>query len=329
MNHIIESQQFSSEFLFNLFKRADSLRNFCDAEISSREEFSEISDLKSLNKTQKVFSECLKGKIMASLFYEPSTRTRLSFESAMLRLGGKVIGTENAGEFSSAVKGESLEDTIRIISKYCDCIVIRHSEEGAAKQASEVSKVPIINGGDGKGQHPTQAILDVYTIYREFGRLENLKIAMVGDLSSGRTVRSLCYLLGKFKDIEIIFVSPENLKMKEDIKEYLREKGIEFREEEDLNKVLREVDVVYMTRIQKERISLEDYNKAKGKYVINKDNFNLIKEGSIVMHPLPHIEEIELSLEVEENDKRVAYFREAENGLYIRMALLDMLLNKS
>jgi len=195
MFHVIESQQFSPEILFRLFNRADELRDYCE--------------------------KCLQDKIMASLFYEPSTRTRFSFESAMLRLGGKVIGTENAKEFSSAVKGESLEDSIRVLSNYCDCIVIRHSEEGSAKKASEVSKVPVINAGDGKGQHPTQALLDVYTIYREFERLDNLKIAMVGDLSSGRTVRSLCYLLGKFKGIEIIFVSPGHLKMKEDIKEYL------------------------------------------------------------------------------------------------------------
>jgi len=302
MFHVIKSQQFTFELLFQLFKRADELRNYCE--------------------------DCLKGKIMASLFYEPSTRTRLSFESAMLRLGGKVIGTENAKEFSSAVKGESLEDSIRVISRYCDCIVIRHSEEGTAEKASEVSKVPIINAGDGTGQHPTQALLDVYTIYREFGKLDNLKVAMVGDLASGRTVRSLCYLLSKFQGIEIIFVSPDNLKMGEDIKKYLNEKGVKFSEEDDLNNVLPEVDVVYMTRIQKERISLEDYEKAKGKFVINRDNFDLIKPDSRIMHPLPHVEEIDLPLSVEQDDSRVAYFREAENGLFARMALLDFILNK-
>jgi aspartate carbamoyltransferase catalytic subunit len=301
--HIIESQQFSPYILYGLFNRANQLRVKSDM--------------------------CLKGKILATLFYEPSTRTRLSFESAMMKLGGKVISTENAKEFSSAIKGESLADTIRIVGAYCDCIVIRHSETGAAFEASKVSKVPIINAGDGKGQHPTQALLDVYTIFREFGRLDNLKIAMVGDLASGRTVRSLCYLLGKFNDNEIIFVSPENLRMSEDIKEYLSKKGIPFKEEFDLNKVLPEVDVIYMTRIQKERISQEDYEKAKGKYVINEENFNLIKKESIIMHPLPHVEEIELPIEIEEKDKRVAYFRQAENGLFIRMALLDFILNKN
>ena len=301
MKHIIESQQFSQETIFQLFKKADELKNLAEP--------------------------LLKNKIMASLFYEPSTRTRLSFESAMLKLGGKVIGTENAREFSSAIKGESLEDSIRVISKYVDCIVIRHSEEGSAKNAAKISTVPIINAGDGKGQHPTQALLDVYTIYKEFRRIDNLKIAMVGDLSSGRTVRSLCYLLTKFKNIEIIFVSPENLKMQEDIKNYLNKKGTIFREEYDLNKILPEVDIIYMTRIQKERMNIEDYEKAKGKYVINTENLNLIKKESRIMHPLPHVEEIQLPIEIEEKDLRIAYFRQAENGLYIRMALLVMILN--
>ena len=301
MKHIIESQQFSQETIFQLFKKADELKNLAEP--------------------------LLKNKIMASLFYEPSTRTRLSFESAMQRLGGTVIGTENAREFSSAIKGESLEDSIRVISKYVDCIVIRHSEEGSAKNAAKISTVPIINAGDGKGQHPTQALLDVYTIYKEFRRIDNLKIAMVGDLSSGRTVRSLCYLLTKFKNIEIIFVSPENLKMQEDIKNYLNKKGTIFREEYDLNKILPEVDIIYMTRIQKERMNIEDYEKAKGKYVINTENLNLIKKESRIMHPLPHVEEIQLPIEIEEKDLRIAYFRQAENGLYIRMALLVMILN--
>lgn len=300
IKHILKSQQFSPERLFALFKEADSFRDNCD--------------------------ECLKGKILAALFYEPSTRTRLSFESAMLKLGGEVIGTENAKEFSSAVKGESMEDSIRVISSYADCIVIRHHEEGTAEKASNVSPVPIINAGDGKGQHPTQALLDAYTIYREFGKLENLKVAMVGDLASGRTVRSLCYILGKFKGNEIIFVSPENLRMGDDIKGYLKETGISFREESNLNTVLSEVDVVYMTRIQKERISLEDYESAKGKFVINEENLKMIRTSSRIMHPLPHVEEIDLPIFTEKTDSRIAYFRQAKNGLYIRMALLKWLL---
>jgi len=300
--HIIEAQQFDKEILFKLFEKADKFR-------------------------MKI-NNCLGGKILATIFYEPSTRTRLSFESAMLKLGGLIISTENAKEFSSAIKGESIEDTIRVISPYCDCIVIRHYEEGAAKKASEVSDIPVINAGDGKGQHPTQALLDVYTIYREFGKIDNLKIAMVGDLANGRTVRSLCYLLGKCgKDNEIIFVSPEHLKMKDDILDFLRKKDVGFTEASDLKKILPETDIVYMTRIQKERISKEDYEKAKGKFIINRDNFHLINKNARIMHPLPRVDEIQLTLQIENEDSRVAYFRQAENGLYIRMALLEFVIN--
>lgn len=303
LRHFIESQQMTPELLFDFFKLADDIRT-----------------------NPEKYSQDLRGKVLATLFYEPSTRTRLSFETAMLRLGGNVVSTENAKEFSSAIKGESMEDTARVVSGYADGIVIRHFEEGTARKASLVSRVPVINAGDGKGQHPTQALLDAYTIYREIGRIENFKIAFVGDLASGRTVRSLCYLLGKFKNIEIIFVSPENLKIGEDIKEYLNRHNLNFREEFDLNKILGEVDIIYMTRIQKERISAEDYAQAKGKFVINEANFNLIQLDSRILHPLPHVEEIDLPLGVEQNDKRVAYFRQSENGLYARMALLRKML---
>jgi aspartate carbamoyltransferase catalytic subunit len=303
LKHLIEAQQFTPDILFSLFKNADEIRTRLERHAYD-----------------------LKGKVLATLFYEPSTRTRLSFETAMMRLGGNVVSTENAKEFSSAVKGESLEDTFRVISGYADAIVMRHYEEGSAKRASLVSKVPVINAGDGKGQHPTQALLDLYTIYREFGKIDGLKIAIVGDLASGRTARSLCYLLGKFKGIEIIFVSPENLKIGEDIKEYLKRHGVIFSESDNLNNILPVVDVIYMTRIQKERISQEDYEKARGKFVINAENLGLIKETSRIMHPLPHVEEISLPVEVEQKDKRVAYFRQSENGLFVRMALLKMML---
>jgi len=295
--HLVESQQFTKELLFKLFKRANELRAFS--------------------------SNSLSGKVLTTLFYEPSTRTRLSFESAMLRMGGQVMGTENAKEFSSIVKGESLEDSIRVIAGYSDIIVMRHSEEGAAKRASIVSSVPLINAGDGKGQHPTQALLDAYTIHREIGRLDNIRIAMVGDLASGRTVRSLCYLLGKFSGIEIFFISPTNLKIGNDIKEYLTRHNVKFSEEDSLEKILPKIDVVYMTRIQKERISLEEYEAARGKFVINEENLKLIRNDARVMHPLPHVEEIDIPIEIENNDPRIAYFRQAENGLYIRMALLE------
>ncbi|MFZ5954869.1 MAG: aspartate carbamoyltransferase [Nanoarchaeota archaeon] len=306
VNHLVESQQLTKELMFSLFSRADELRD-----------------------ERKKYSKILDGRILATLFYEPSTRTRLSFESAMMRLGGNVISTENAKEYSSAIKGESIEDTIRTVGSYSDCIVIRHYEEGTAKKASKISKVPIINAGDGKGQHPTQALLDAYTIYREIGRLDNFKIAMVGDLSSGRTVRSLCYLFGKFENIKIIFVSPENLRMKEDIKDYLNKHNVQFNEENNLNSILPEVDIAYMTRIQKERISLEDYEKAKGKYIINSENLNLIKSDARILHPLPHVEEIDIPIKIEENDSRIAYFRQVENGLYIRMSLLSFLMNSN
>jgi aspartate carbamoyltransferase catalytic subunit len=301
MSHLVEAQQFNKNLLFRLFDRADFLR--------------------------KHGEKSLKGKILASLFYEPSTRTRLSFESAMLKLGGSVVGTENAEKFSSISKGESLEDSIRVISSYVDCIILRHNIEGSALKASKVSSVPVINAGDGKGQHPTQALLDVYTIYKELGKIDGLKIAMVGDLTNGRTVRSLCYLLGKFENIEITFVSPEHLKMRDDIKEYLSCHNVKFVEENDLNSVLPCVDIIYMTRIQKERMTLRAYENAKGKYIINNNNFNLINPSSRIMHPLPHVKEIDLPIYVEQKDQRVAYFRQAENGLYARMALLDMILN--
>ncbi|MCK4649645.1 aspartate carbamoyltransferase [Candidatus Pacearchaeota archaeon] len=298
--HLIESQQFTKELLFKLFKRAEELR---------------ISP-----------SDSLKGKVLTTLFYEPSTRTRLSFESAMLKMGGQIMGTENAREFSSVSKGESLADTIRVIASYSDAIVMRHNEEGSAEKASQVSNVPIINGGDGKGQHPTQALLDVYTIHKEIGRLDNIKIAMVGDLTSGRTVQSLCYLFGKFSGVQIIFISPENLKINQNIKDYLERHNIKFTEEDNLEKILPTIDIVYMTRIQKERISPKDYEKAKGKFIINDTNLELIPKDARIMHPLPHVEEIDISLYKEQNDPRVAYFRQAENGLYIRMALLEQLI---
>jgi aspartate carbamoyltransferase catalytic subunit len=303
LKHLVESQQFTPDILFSLFSEADNTR-------------SHLGD----------YAHCLDGKTLATLFYEPSTRTRLSFESAIQKLGGNVLSTENAREFSSAVKGESIEDTVRVISGYADALVMRHYEEGSAMKASLASRVPVINAGDGKGQHPTQALLDMYTIYRELGRVEGLKIAMVGDLASGRTARSLCYLLGKFKDNNITFVSPDNLRMKEDIKEYLARHGVDFAESDDLKKILREMDVVYMTRVQKERISEEDFKKANGRFVINESNFNLIPLKSRIMHPLPHTEEINLPFDVEQNDSRVAYFRQSENGLFARMALLKMML---
>lgn len=303
LEHVIEAQQFDRDLLEEVFREAQGMRDF----------------------VVKGGSNLMQQKVMTCLFYEPSTRTRLSFESAMKRLGGEVLMTENAREFSSAAKGESLEDTIRVVSGFCDVIVIRHYESGAAARAAKVSLVPIINAGDGPGQHPTQALLDLYTIKDELGRIDGTSIAMVGDLANGRTVRSLSYLLTRFKDVTIYFVAPDPVRMKDDIKEYLRRHKVWFTEEKDLKVVAKEVDVIYQTRIQKERFGdrIEDYEKCSGIYVIDKEILELMKKDAIIMHPLPRVDEI--LPEVDKNP-RSAYFRQAQNGLYVRMALLKMVL---
>ncbi|TJY39644.1 aspartate carbamoyltransferase [Cohnella pontilimi] len=262
----------------------------------------------------------LAGRIMTTLFFEASTRTRLSFESAMHRLGGSVIGTENAAQFSSAIKGETLEDTIRIISGYSDVIVMRHTEIGSAKRAAAVTGVPVINAGDGAGEHPTQALLDAYTINKEFGRIDGLKIAMVGDLAYGRTVHSLSYMLANYQDVMIYYIAPENVQIPANVKRYMDGKGIRYQETHDLNAVAGSVDVVYQTRIQKERFpSLEEYEKASGKYIIDGELLSRMRKEAIVLHPLPRAGEIAEEVDA---DPRAAYFRQAHNGLYIRMALI-------
>ena len=301
LRHVISSQQFSRTLLEELFARSEEMK-----------------------REPHRFMGRLNGQVMAALFYEPSTRTRLSFDAAMLRLGGQTMGTDNAREFSSAAKGETLEDTIRIVSGYADVIVLRHYEEGAAKRASVVSPVPIINAGDGPGQHPTQALLDIYTIRDELGRIDGLRVAVVGDLANGRTVRSLAYLLSKFKDIKLWFVAPPQVGMRADLKAHLDEHKVQWVETEDLESVLPQVDVVYQTRIQKERFAdPEAYQALKGIYRIDKHAMSLMRKYAILMHPLPRVDEI--SPEVDD-DPRSAYFRQARNGLHIRMALLDRLL---
>lgn len=303
LHHILKAQQFDLKSLEEIFAIASEMQEIC----------------------QKGGHDILKGKIMATIFYEPSTRTRLSFEAAMMRLGGNLISTENAREFSSTAKGESLEDTIRIIGGYVDVIVLRHFESGAAERAAKVSPVPIINAGDGPGQHPTQALLDLYTIKKELGKIEGISIAMVGDLAYSRTVRSLSYLLAKYTGVKIYFVAPDVVKMRGDIKNHLTNNNVLFFEETDLLKVAAEVDVIYQTRIQKERFgeNLDDFEKAKDKYIIDKDILKVMKKHAIVMHPLPRVNEISVAVD---EDKRAAYFRQAQNGLYIRMALLKMIL---
>ncbi len=265
------------------------------------------------------------GRIMTTLFFEASTRTRLSFESAMSRLGGSVIGTENAAQFSSAIKGETLEDTIRIVSGYSDVIVMRHTDIGAAKRAAAVADVPVLNAGDGAGEHPTQALLDAYTIEKEAGRIDGVRIAMVGDLAYGRTVHSLSYILANYKDVMIYYISPENVRIPSSVKRYMDEKGIRYEETTDLDAVAGSIDVLYQTRIQKERFpSPEEYDKAAGQYIVDEKLMSLMSKNSIVLHPLPRAGEI---AEAVDSDPRAAYFRQAQNGLYIRMALVDKALS--
>ncbi len=301
--HVIESQQFDLASLEAIF--------------SMSEEMEQV--------VQHYGSNILNRRVMATLFYEPSTRTRLSFESAMARLGGAVLTTESAQEFSSAAKGETLEDTIRVVAGYADVIVLRHFESGASQRAAEVAGIPVINAGDGAGQHPTQSLLDMYTIRREIGQIDSISIALVGDLANGRTVRSLCYLLAKYKSPKIYFVAPSVVRMKEDIKDYLRRHDTDFEEVEDLHAVAREVDVIYQTRIQRERFGdrPHEYEQARGKYIIDQSVLDCMRKGAIVMHPLPRVDEIDT---VVDGDPRAAYFRQAHNGLYVRMALLRMLL---
>ncbi|KAL6544498.1 Aspartate carbamoyltransferase 1, chloroplastic [Orobanche minor] len=304
------------------------LEDIIEAQQFDRDTLSAIFDVAlEMEKIEKNSSgsQVLKGYLMSTLFYEPSTRTRLSFESAMKRLGGEVLTTENAREFSSAAKGETLEDTIRTVEGYSDIIVMRHFESGAARRAAVTANIPIINAGDGPGQHPTQALLDVYTIQREIGKLDGIKVGLVGDLAYGRTVRSLAYLLAKFKDVKIYFVSPEVVKMKDDIKNYLTSEGVEWEESVDLMDVASKCDVVYQTRIQRERFGerIDLYEEARGKYIVNRDVLDVMQSHAVVMHPLPRLDEITVDVD---DDPRAAYFRQAKNGLYIRMALLKLLL---
>lgn len=306
------------------FKHVISTKQFLDINILDKL-FKLADEMEKSDKEDKL-TNFLNGKILATVFYEPSTRTRFSFEAAMHKLGGDVISTESAAHFSSVTKGETLQDTIKIVSGYADVIVLRHYEKGSAKIAAAISAVPIINAGDGIGEHPTQALLDLYTIKKELGKIDNVRIALIGDLLYGRTIHSLVYLLALYKNVRIYFISPIQLKIPKEYKDYLRQKKIEFEELEDLNKILDKVDVLYVTRIQKERFKSEqEYEKVKNSYVIDRKVLRQIKKNAIIMHPLPRVNEI--SLEVDK-DKRAAYFRQAKNGLYIRMALLRMIFNK-
>ncbi|KAL2944761.1 Aspartate carbamoyltransferase 2 chloroplastic [Bienertia sinuspersici] len=270
--HVVDVKSTNSFKVGQKFELSDVL----EAQQFDRDTLSAIFEVaREMEKVEKNSpgSQILKGYLMATLFYEPSTRTRLSFESAMKRLGGEVLTTENAREFSSAAKGETLEDSIRTVEGYSDIIVMRHFESGAAKRAAATAEIPIINAGDGPGQHPTQALLDVYTIDREVGKLDGINVALVGDLANGRTVRSLAYLLAKYDDVKIYFVSPDVVRMKDDIKEYLTSKNIKWEESADLVEVASKCDVVYQTRIQRERFGerTDLYEEARGKYIVNQN----------------------------------------------------------
>jgi len=301
-------------------KHIISVKQFLDTELL--DDIFQMADEMTINDRMNKLPDSLKNKVIAMVFYEPSTRTRFSFETAIHKLGGDVITTESAPHFSSAVKGETLRDTIKVISGYTDAIVLRHYEKGSADIASQVSSVPIINAGDGVGEHPTQALLDLYTIKKELGKVENLQIALIGDLLYGRTVHSLISLLALYKNIKLYLVSPKELQLSAEYKDFLTEREVDFEELTNLQSVLNKIDVLYVTRIQKERFESEQaFEQVKDSYVIDQQTVNQLKETAIVMHPLPRVNEI--SPEVD-SDKKAAYFRQTQNGLYVRMALLHL-----
>jgi len=290
--HVLTASQFDRESTDALLDRASQLHGIRD--------------------------DVLAGKIMATLFYEPSTRTRLSFEAAMLRRGGGVISAEDASQTSSAVKGETLEDTVRVVGTYADLIVLRHPTVGASQQAAAVSPVPLINAGDGSGEHPTQALLDIYTIRRELGGLDGRHIVLCGDLRFSRTVHSLVTLASLF-DIRFSLVSTPELTMPPEMVASLRDTGAKVTETADINDVIRDCDVLYPTRVQTERTDV----KYDANFVVNKALMQRLPDSAIVMSPLPRREEIDTEID---DDPRVAYFRQAANGVPVRMALLESLL---
>jgi aspartate carbamoyltransferase len=301
---IISVRQFSRENLKYIFDMADEMR----------------AVVKRVGST-----DLLKGHVLACVFYEPSTRTSSSFVAAMSRLGGSVIPI-NEVRYSSVTKGESLPDTIRTLESYADVIVLRHPEVGASQVAAEYARKPVINAGDGVGEHPTQALLDLYTIQSDLGRLDGLHVAMVGDLRYGRTVHSLARLLCLY-DVRMTFVSPELLRMPLDVLNEVKAKGRPVEETYDVHQVIEDVDVLYVTRVQRERFADQaQYDAVKDYYVITQELMAQAKEQMIVMHPLPRVNEISYAVD---SDPRAAYFRQMENGMYIRMALLAAVLGKA
>ncbi|GAA0070653.1 aspartate carbamoyltransferase [Clostridium sardiniense] len=299
--HLIDPMDFTIGQLEEIFKLAHQI-------IENPKEYSHICD----------------GKILATLFYEPSTRTRFSFEAAMMRLGGNILGFSEPNS-SSASKGETLADTIKMVSIYSDIITMRHPREGSARVASMYSEVPVINAGDGGHQHPTQTLTDLLTIETLKGSLSNQTIGLCGDLKYGRTVHSLIKAMSRYEGNKFVLISPKELQIPDYIRdEILKKNNIEFKEVERLEDVIEEVDILYMTRIQKERFFNEkEYLRLKDSYILDMDKMNLAKEDMIVMHPLPRVNEIAVEVD---SDKRAAYFKQAEYGMYARMALICKLL---
>jgi aspartate carbamoyltransferase catalytic subunit len=302
---ILSVSQFDRESLEHVFTRAHEMRELVD---------------------RAGYSNLLKGYILTCLFYEPSTRTSASFIAAMERLGGSVIPITQGVQFSSVSKGETLADTVRTLEQYSDVIVLRHPEIGSARVAADYSAVPIINAGDGAGEHPSQALLDLFTIQQEMGRIDGLKIAMVGDLRFGRTVHSLTKLLAQY-DVSLRFVSPEILRLPLVLMNEVKDAGLNVRETHDVADVIENADVLYVTRVQKERFNdLSQYEEVRGQYEITTELLERAKAQMVVMHPLPRVGEIHYSVDA---DPRAAYFRQVKNGMFIRMALLAMVLGKA
>ena len=300
------------------------MRHLIDPLDFTQQEISTLLDLADrIHDDPAAYQEVARHKKLATLFYEPSTRTRLSFEAAMLNLGGHVLGfpSENV---SSASKGESVADTIRVVSCYADIVAMRHPKEGAPLRASRYSRIPVINAGDGGHQHPTQTLTDLMTIRRRMGRLDDLTIGLCGDLKFGRTVHSLINALVRYEGIKFIFISPEELKIPDYVTDMLREKGIPFQEVIRLEDVMPELDLLYMTRVQKERFfNEEDYVRLKDFYVLTPEKMELAKPDMLVLHPLPRVNEISVEID---DDPRAAYFKQAQFGVYVRMALILTLL---
>jgi len=271
--------------------------------------------------------ELIKNKVVASCFFEPSTRTRLSFETAIQRIGGDVIGFDSGGNTSLAKKGETLADSVQVISSYVDAFVMRHPQEGAARLASEFSNgVPVINAGDGANQHPTQTLLDLYSIYETQGRLDDINVAFVGDLKYGRTVHSLTQALAKFNNVRFYFIAPEALAMPDYICEELEEAGIQYSLHTDIDSVVPELDILYMTRVQKERFDESEYAHIKSAYILSAETLKDARNNLKVLHPLPRVDEITVDVD---KTPYAYYFQQAENGVYAREALLALVLNEA